>query len=109
MELLEIGQGNTFYVTSQSDLLYDSTLNLTTRGISHIYTLLMFSVSLFSSQKALDRYIATWDFTAQRPDELSLSKVRETKRLCIRYLTSITWRTLDVSEYHIMKEISKTS
>ena len=44
-----------------------------------VYILLMFYVSLFSSQKALDRYIATWDFTAQRPDELSLSKVRETK------------------------------
>lgn len=33
MELLEIAQGNAFYVTSQSDLLYDSTLYFTTRGI----------------------------------------------------------------------------
>ena len=87
MELLEIAQGNAFYVTSQSNLLYDSTLNLTTRGFI-VYILLIVCVSLFSSQRALDRYIATWDFTAQRPDELSLSKVRETKRHCFfRYLT----------------------
>lgn len=33
--------------------------------------------SSFSSSphKALDRYIALWDFLAQRPDELSLQKV----------------------------------
>ncbi len=28
-----------------------------------------------NQQRALERYIATWDFAAERPDELSLTKV----------------------------------
>ena len=46
---------------------------------THICTCMMFLFlsSSFSSSphKALDRYIALWDFLAQRPDELSLQKV----------------------------------